>query len=120
MIQQLDRGTGKILGFKMTGKLHDEDYKHFVPIVEDAMKAHGKVRLLAHFEDFHGWDLHALWDDTTFATRHCADVERVALVGDKQWEKWMAAVCKPFTTARIKYFDVKDIETAWQWLEETA
>jgi hypothetical protein len=120
MIQQLDRGTGKILGFKMTGKLHDEDYKHLVPIVEDAMKAHGKVRLLAHFEDFHGWDLHALWDDTKFATRHCADVERVALVGDKQWEKWMAAVCKPFTTARIKYFDVKDIETAWQWLEETA
>jgi hypothetical protein len=119
MIQQLERGTGKILGCKMSGKLHDEDYKLFVPVVEAAMKAQGKVRLLAQFEDFHGWDLHALWDDTKFATRHCADVERVALVGDKHWEKWMAAVCKPFTMARIKYFDVKDLEFAWQWLEQT-
>ena len=27
MIEQIDRGAGKILGFKMSGKLHDEDYK---------------------------------------------------------------------------------------------
>jgi hypothetical protein len=120
MIQQLDRSTGKILGFKMSGKLHDEDYKLFVPIVEAAIQAQGKVRLLAQFEDFHGWDLHALWDDTKFATRHCADVERIALVGDKAWEKWMAAVCNPFSMARIRYFDIKDIEPAWQWLEEPA
>lgn len=119
MIEQIEHGAGKILGFKMSGKLHDEDYKLFVPVVETAIKAQGKVRLLAHFEDFHGWDLHALWDDTKFATRHCADVERVALVGDKRWEKWMAAVCKPFTMAKIRYFDVKDIESAWKWLDET-
>jgi hypothetical protein len=120
MIEQLKQSTGKVLGFKMSGKLHDEDYKLFVPIVEAAIQAQGKVRLLAHFEDFHGWDLHALWDDTKFATRHCADVERIALVGDKAWEKWMAAVCKPFTLARIRYFDVKDAESAWQWVEEPA
>ena len=120
MIEALERGTGKTLGFKLSGKLHDEDYQHFVPVVEAAVKTHGKVRLLAHFEDFHGWDLHALWDDTKFATRHCADVERIALVGDTQWEKWMAAVCKPFTMARLRYFEVKDLEAAWRWLEETA
>jgi hypothetical protein len=118
MIEQISQSHGSILGFKMSGKLHDEDYKHFVPIVEAAIKAQGKVRLLAHFADFHGWDLHALWDDTKFATKHCADVERIALVGDKTWEKWMAAVCKPFTMARIKYFDAGDIDSAWKWLEE--
>ncbi len=75
MIERLDRGTGKVLGFKMTGKLRDEDYKHFVPTVDEAIKAQGKVRLLAMFEDFHGWDLHALWDDTKFAATHCTDVE---------------------------------------------
>lgn len=117
MITPLPKGAGNILGFKMTGKLHDEDYKQFVPVVEAAIKAQGKVRLLAQFEDFHGWDLHALWDDTKFATQHCADVERIALVGDKKWEEWMARVCKPFTLAQLRYFDRKDIDTAWQWLE---
>ena len=76
MIEQLPETTAKILGFKMSGKLHDADYKVFVPLVETAINAQGKVRLLAQFENFHGWDLHAMWDDTKFATKHRADVER--------------------------------------------
>jgi hypothetical protein len=85
--------------------------------VETAIHTHGKVRLLAHFEDFHGWDLHALWDDTKFSTKHCAEVERIALVGDKKWEEWMAKVCRPFTLAKIEYFDASNIDGAWAWLE---
>ena len=49
MITALPQSSGKTLGFKMSGKLHDEDYKQFVPAVEAAIKANGKVRLLAQF-----------------------------------------------------------------------
>ena len=118
MIQQLPSPAPGQLGFKLTGKLHDADYKGFVPIVDAAVAAHGKVRLLAQFEDFHGWDLHALWDDTKFATTHCTKVEKIALVGEKKWEEWMAKVCTPFTLAKIQYFDIKEVDAAWQWLEE--
>jgi len=120
MIATLPQSSGKLLGFKLSGKLHDEDYKHFVPAVETALQSHGKVRLLAQFEDFRGWDLHAMWDDIKFATQHCADVERIALVGDKKWEEWMAKVCRPFTLAKLRYFDVHDINAAWEWLKESA
>jgi hypothetical protein len=118
MITPLPQSTERLLGFKLSGKLHDEDYQHFVPIVEAAIAKSGKVRLLAQFEDFHGWDAHALWDDTKFSTKHCADLEKVALVGDRAWEKWMAKVCQPFTQAKIEYFDVADIARAWAWLAE--
>ena len=118
MIEKLDRGTGKVLGFKLSGKLHDEDYKHFVPLVDAAIAEEGKVRMLAQFHDFHGWDMHALWDDTKFSTTHCTKIERIALVGEKKWEEWMAKVCKPFTMAKIEYFDASEIEAAWKWLEE--
>jgi hypothetical protein len=118
MIEQLTQSSGKTLGFKMSGKLHDADYQHFVPTVEAAVKAHGKIRLLAQFHDFHGWDLHALWDDIKFSTEHCTHIERIALVGEKKWEEWMAKVCKPFTLAKIRYFDAGDIQAAWQWLGE--
>ena len=117
MIEKLERSSGSVLGFKMSGKLHDDDYRQFVPQLEAAIQTHGKVRLLAYFHDFHGWDLHALWDDTKFSTKHCADIDSIALVGDQKWEEWMAKVCRPFTMAKIKYFDVSQLETAWQWLE---
>lgn len=117
MIEQLTSPSAGILGFRMTGKLHDEDYKTFVPMIDEAAKT-GKVRLLAQFHDFQGWDAKALWDDIKFATTHCTTIDRIALVGDKAWEKWMAAVCKPFTMAKIQYFDASQIDQAWAWLGE--
>jgi len=118
MIEQLEKSQGKVLGFKLSGKLHDEDYKHFQPKVEQVLAKGGKVRLLAQFHDFHGWDAKALWDDIKFSTKHCADVERIALVGEKTWEKWMAKVCAPFTMAKVRYFDTAEVEDAWNWLNE--
>ena len=118
MIEQLPQSTDKVLGFKISGKLHDEDYKKFEPVIDKAVAAHGKARILAQFEDFHGWDMHALWDDIKFATTRCTKIRRIALVGDKTWEKWMAAVCKPFTMAKVRYFDTAEIEAAKAWLAE--
>ena len=118
MIEQIPQSSEKVLGFKLSGKLHDGDYKNFVPVIDAAVTKQGKIRLLAQFSDFHGWDLHALWDDIKFSTTHCTKIERIALVGDKTWEKWMAKVCKPFTLAKIRYFDAADLPAAQAWLAE--
>ena len=117
MIEPLPSASEHILGFQLSGKLHDADYQTFVPAIDAAAKT-GKVRLLAQFHDFHGWDLHALWDDIKFSTTHCDKIERIALVGEKKWEEWMAKVCKPFTMAKIKYFDASEVDAAWAWLRE--
>ena len=119
MIEKLTSPSDKVLAFKMSGKLHDEDYKTFVPLVDGAIAAQGKARILAQFHDFHGWDAHALWDDIKFATTHCTKIERIALVGDKKWEQWMANVCKPFTMAKLRYFDVSQMDAARAWLNES-
>ena len=118
MIEQLTGLPAHTLGFKMSGKLHDEDYKKFVPIVDTEIAKDGKVNVLAQFHDFHGWDAKALWDDTKFSTTHCTKIKKIALVGEKAWEKWMAAVCKPFTMAKIQYFDASEIDKAWAWVNE--
>ncbi len=118
MIEQLKTGNQKIVGFKLSGKLHDADYKLFVPALETAIAAAGKIRMFAQFDDFHGWDLHAAWDDMKFGAKHFSDFERIAMVGDKKWEEWMAKVCKPFSKASVKYFDVSEAGAAWVWLCE--
>ncbi len=118
MIETLPTSSDNILAFKLSGKLHDEDYKTFVPAIDAALTKHPKVRLLAQFHDFHGWDAHALWDDVKFSTTHCTKIGRIALVGEKKWEQWMSKVCKPFTMAKIEYFDAADIGKAKAWLEE--
>jgi hypothetical protein len=118
MIETIESGSPRVVAFKLSGKLHDEDYKHFVPTVDAAVAREGNVRLLAQFADFHGWDLRAAWDDFKFGLRHYSDFGRIAMVGDRKWESWMATFCKPFTKAEVRYFDSSETDAAWKWVQE--
>ncbi len=118
MIEILQTGSPKILGIKLSGKLHDLDYRAFVPKLDAAIAQAGKIRLLAYFEDFRGWDLPAAWDDLVFGLKHYSDFGRIAMVGDRKWEEWMVRFCKPFTRANVMYFDASECDLAWVWLRE--
>jgi hypothetical protein len=118
MIEQLSGLPSHTVGFKLSGKLHDEDYKTFVPQIDAELAKDGKVNVLAQFHNFQGWDAKALWDDIKFATTHCTKISKIALVGEKTWEKYMAMVCKPFTMASVKYFDASQLDQAKAWLAE--
>jgi len=115
-----EEAGGKVLGIKLSGHLTKEDYEHFVPVVERLIRQHGKVRMLVQMHDFHGWSLGALWQDIKFDAKHLSDIERLALVGNRKWEAGMAAFCKPFTTATIRYFDEAQSNEAHNWINEGA
>lgn len=112
-----EKNGGKLLEVQLTGKLEKADYTHFIPTVEKLVREHGKIRMLVILLDFHGWTAGALWEDIKFDAKHFNDIERLALVGDKRWEKDMAIFCKPFTTAKIRYFDILEESEARTWLE---
>jgi hypothetical protein len=106
----------RLLEVKVSGKLSKEDYELFEPAVEKLITDSGKISILFIMHDFHGWELGAVWEDIKFAAKHCRDIEKLAMVGEKTWEKWMATICKPFTMSKIKYFDIGDEVAARTWL----
>ncbi|MBI5723941.1 MAG: STAS/SEC14 domain-containing protein [Planctomycetes bacterium] len=109
---------GKILEIHVSERLTKQDYEQFVPEVERLIKEHGTIRLLFDMHEFHGWSCGAMWADTKFAFRHFRDIERLAVVGEKKWQRGMATFCKPFTKAHVRYFDRGRIDEARAWLEE--
>jgi hypothetical protein len=100
-----EENGGRILAFSVSGKLVKADYEYCVPEFERLLRQHGKLRVLFDLTDFHGWDAGALWDEIKFDMKHFADIERIAVVGDKKWQYGMATFFKPFTEATAKYFD---------------
>jgi hypothetical protein len=111
-----EQNGGKVVIVRVTGKLSQEDYQRFVPEIERLIEKFGNIRVLVEMLDFHGWEAAALWEDIKFDAKHFADIDRLAVVGDRKWEKGMAAFCKPFTTAEIQYFDLTDIQEAHEWI----
>lgn len=111
------RNEGNFLAFKLSGKLHDEDYKQFMPLIQAAADK-GKLHLLVEMENFEGWDLPALWDDMQLDAHYGKQIERLAVIGDKKWEQWMTKICRPFTSARVEYFDAQGAQGAWAWVQD--
>lgn len=116
-VQLEEKADGKILVVHVSGKLATEDYETFVPEFERLIQKHGKIRVLFDMHDFHGWELGALWEDLKFDIKHYKDIERLAMVGEKKWQEGMSHFCRPFTTAKIRYFDRSESDAAYAWLE---
>jgi hypothetical protein len=109
---------GKVLNVRVSGKLTKEDYARFVPEFEKLIGQHGKIRVLFEMDDFHGWDVAALWEDIKLDFKHWGDIERIAMVGDKAWQEGMSFFCKPFTSAEIRYFAHHEADRAREWISE--
>jgi ubiquinone/menaquinone biosynthesis C-methylase UbiE len=111
-----EKNGGKILEARVSGKLTHGDYQRFVPEFGRLVKQHGKLNVLFEMVGFRGWKAAALWDDIKFDLKHFAGIERLAMVGEKKWQRGMSAFCHPFTTARIRYFDRRAADEARAWL----
>jgi len=118
MALQLQVENEKVLVVSVSGKLTKEDYEDLVPEVDRLIQEHGKIRILFEMRDFHGWNAGAIWEDTKFAFRHFHAIERLAVIGEKSWQKGMTIFCKPFTGAQIKYFSHAQADEACQWIQE--
>ena len=117
-IDLTEEDGGKMLAVHVSGKLVKADYDYFVPEFERLVGLHEKLHVLFDMTGFHGWTAGALWEDTKFAMHHFSVIERLAVVGEKKWQEGMATFCKPFTKAKIQYFDHTDVAGARKWLAE--
>ena len=116
---EIKEETGSnILVIRVSGTLVKADYKYFVPEFERFLGQHGKLRVLFDMADFHGWEPGAAWEDIKFDVKHFADIERLAVVGEKKWQHGMAILWKPFTEATTRYFDHTQTAEARKWLAE--
>jgi hypothetical protein len=112
-----EEAGGKIVVVTLSGKLVAADYQHFGGEMDRLIQQHAKLRVLCIMHDFHGWTAGALWEDIKFDFKHFSHLEKLALVGETKWEHGMAVFCKPFTTAKIRYFDHAKEAEARAWLE---
>lgn len=120
MLEVMQESQGKLLGLKASGTVTDADYKDIlIPRLEAIIKEHGKARFLCDFDDqFHGYELAALWDDTVFGLKHKNDFEKVAVVGGPKWVEWATRMGASSMSGAVKTFSAAQIHEAWSWLNQ--
>jgi hypothetical protein len=116
-LHTIENSGAKVLELEVNGKFVASDFQNLESKFQRLVKQHGKIRVLFIMRDFHGWAPTAFWDEVKFDVKHLSDIERLALVGDKQWEKFLGAFGRPFTAAEIRYFDSSALAEARAWIE---
>lgn len=114
MIEKMDRSSGNIVGFNVSGDVTKADYETLGPAVEAAIDAAGSVNILLDLREFH-WEKVSAWGaDLEFGRTYHHKIDKMAIVGNKKWEKHLAALCSPLYAKDAKYFESDD--DAWDWL----
>lgn len=107
-----------VIGIEASGTITHEDYiENIIPHCEAMRQAYGNIKMLYVLgKDFDGYELAALWDDTTYGLRHWHNVSHIAFVSDDKWPHAMLAMFAPFFPGEIRMYEYKDLEEAKKWI----
>lgn len=118
MIELLPQNDGNLVAIRFIGKVLHEDFENLTPVLDAQIASDGgSIRLLLDLSAFEGWeDLHAIWNHFILVKNHHKQVERIAIVGDENWERRLAEYVVRFAVAEVGYYTPDRIEAACEWL----
>jgi len=109
---------GRAMRLAVAGHLSHDDYRAMIPAMEAAIARHGNISLLADMTALDSMSPRAVLDDLAFDLGHLRDFERLAVVGNREWQEWMTRLAAHMTSAEMRYFDAAEAEAAWVWAQD--
>jgi len=113
-----------IIAAKANDVLGIRDYEKIHPLIHNIINAGKKVRWYFEMDGCSITNSTGFWEDGSIEVKygkldfiHTEDIEKIALVGNKKWEKCMRSIMVPFKKAIIKYFDLPEKENAIEWIK---
>lgn len=108
-------GDNFYLSLKAQGKLTHEDYETITPMIDSALAEikDPKVKVLFDGTELKGWEPRAAWDDFKIGLKHGNKFDKIAIYGNKDWQKLAATIGSWFISGEMKYFDNCDDAIAW-------
>ena len=118
MLEKLGESSGSVAGYKVVGKVTVEDYRQLEPEIQDLVDQHDSVSLMLDLQEFAGEEVRAWLPDLRFGHRFHDKIARMAIVGDKRWQKWLTALASPWYAKEARFFLPEETDKAWSWLRQ--
>lgn len=114
----LHQDRNGLLVVRITGALRKEELDAVQAAGIKTLRSEENARVLVIVEeDFRGWVGNEVWHDLTFFVEHGDRIEKIAIVGDAQWETGMLMFTGAgFRRAPVKYFTPDHLTEARDWL----
>ena len=120
MIEMIEGLPAPVVGMRAEGELTKGDYEEAViPAVRAMLDAHDRVRLLYVLgDDFDGYSIGAMWEDTKLGVGNLRSWERIACVTDADWVGNAVKAFGWLIPGEVRAFDDDDEDEARAWVTE--
>ena len=124
MYKILEGSEGNVLGVEVIGGYLKKDVEELKKICDDKIaEGHDKLNFLMKIDqlDFGKSELSAFYEDSKYALSHMKNLRHIAVVGNSKLEKTLIELDnkllgKPKKELIEKYFDVADMDKAWDFV----
>ena len=114
LIQTMEKSSDTAIGYAVIGEVGKADYQTLVPAVQAAIDKNGNIDLLLDLTQFKWEKVDAWKSDIDFGQTYKNKIDKMALVGDAKWERYLTKLAQPFYAQQTKYFESDN--DAWDWL----
>lgn len=107
---------GDVVTVRLLGKLEPSAYEGVNDEVDNVMSHSEHVRLVLDLREFDGWSsISALGNHLSLVREHYRVPERIAVVGEKSWQKMAEKIMNKFVLAQSRFFDTSNYDDALKW-----
>jgi hypothetical protein len=111
--------VGPIVSIRFFDRMLDRQTRQLSAMLQRSIaEAGGRVRLLLAIEsEIYGRSPEALFESLQFIKLHADQIDRIAIVGRKSWERTYVGLFGLFSGTEVDYFDRSDAVDAIRWLQ---
>ena len=116
MFKALDLTNRDLIAIQVDGHLDKSDYDKITPLIEKTVKEYGKIKLYIQIDNIDGIEPKAFAEDVKTYFKHFNHINRIAVVGENDWQKLWANLANPFVSGEIKFFRHGEVVEARKWI----
>lgn len=116
MIKILDETKGELIAIEIKGKITKQDFNVFNPVLEKTIKNFDNPKIYMEIHEIDIPTFQAMWEDVKNIPTY-NKLERLAVIGTKDWHETMAKLFGKLISPEVKYFDYDHKNDARQWLK---
>lgn len=118
MFKVLDYTKDDVIAIQVEGNITKADYEKINPLIDKTVHEFEKIKFFILMNNIDAIKPEAMVSDVKMYLNHYAHISKVAVAGDKTWQRIIAGIANPFILGKIKYFPKEDVENALQWIKE--
>jgi hypothetical protein len=106
-----------LIAVRVSAILTTEELDHFEAMIKHVIARYGEVRLYFEMEQFNGWEPESFLENAFFELVHAHQFAKVAMVGEKNWQAWLARLVNVVKRGQVRYFGLDQRVQALEWIQ---